>query len=147
MPKFTAVGTEVREQWVRDKFMSNPKLSGPKMGKMLKKEFKASMRTVRIYELRDSVLLTLGWKKNEDGRPIAPTFAEQANRTGEGVHPPNGTPLADPLFNRCVVPVEDVTDAVSFQQKLSFMNDKGFLTPKLKVEAVTDKYVILARER
>jgi len=152
MPKFKAETTQKREQWVTDQFMANPLISGPEMNRMLKSTFKASMRTVRLYELRDAVLLTLGWTKNSDGRPVPPQngngkhYAEQANRLGEET-PPLNLMLADPLIGRCVVPVEDVTDAVSFQQKIAFMNEKGFLAPKLNVEAVTGSYVILSRQR
>jgi hypothetical protein len=144
MARFTAEKTEERETWVRKHFMKDPQISGPEMNKLIKKELKASMRATRIYELRDEVLKKLGWKKDRRGNPQPPNghYSEQANREAEGVAPP--TTLADPLIGRCVIPVEDVTDGVSFQQKIQFMNEKGFLKPKVNVEAVTGSYVIIS---
>jgi hypothetical protein len=146
MPKFSADKTAIREKWVIEAFKKDPRISGPKMAKMIKKELKASMRTVRVYELRDQVLKELGWTKSE-GRPVPPngTFLEQAHRTGEGIE--NAPALSgNPLEGRCVIPVADTNEGIHTQRVLAFMNEKGFFTPKVKVEAITDRYVIIARE-
>jgi len=158
MSKIKYVDTQIREQWIVDHFQKDPTISGPKMMKMVKDKFKQSMRAVRVYELRDGVLKTLGWKKDGSGHPVPPHgevatkgvpvttahFVEQAHRAG--VETVQTGFIVDPLIGRCVVPCEDVTDGVSFQQKIAFMNEKGFLTPKVKVEAVTDSYIILKKE-
>lgn len=145
MPKFTKEQSQMREDWVRQLFLKNPKISGPEMVKMLKKHDKAGMRMGLIYEIRDEVLKQLKWTKDERGNPIPPPTngaIEQAHREGDNGKVPK---LPNPLVGRCVIPCEDVTDATSFQQKLQFMNEEGFLNPKLKVETATDSYIIVAR--
>lgn len=155
MPKLKYVDTLAREQWVIDEFRKNPSISGPKMLKLIKKQFKHSMRAVRVYELRSNVLKDMGWSRDQYGHPVPPQatlphpvstekYAEEAHRN-EGSQG-QAKVSVDPLAGRCVVPCEDVTDGVSFQQKIALMNDKGFLMPKLRVEAVTDTYVILKHD-
>lgn len=147
MPKLKASETAEREAWVIERFKKDPHLSGPRMVELMKRKFKHQMRATRIYELRDVVLQEMGWGKDEYGHPVKPSKAvvQQAFRKSgeEATKGTNG--VADPLFGRCVVPCEDVTDGVSFQQKLAFMNEKGFLSPQLQVEAVTDSYMIIRR--
>jgi len=88
--------TEVdkREQWVMEMFRHDPRISGPDMNKLLKDSFKSAMRMTRIYELREEVLESLGWKKDRYGHPLPPpgwvppeergkNVEVSANRTGE----------------------------------------------------------------
>lgn len=155
MPRLKNVDVEKREQWVMEQFRFDPRISGPEMNRLLRGEFKNTMRTTRIYELRDEVisdLATLGWKKDRDGKPVPPEgwvlpedrgVEVSANRNGEGTLTPI-TQATNPLLGRCVVPVESVQDGVGFARKLEFMASQSFIG--LKVEAVGPTYVVVSKE-
>lgn len=142
MPRLKNVDVQEREAWVLDNFKNNPRISGPKMNKMLKRKFKSTMRIASIYELRESVLKALGWAKDDRGTPIPPGSWQGPAEAVAARAEPKGE---DPLFGRCVVPVTSMEDASGFEKKLAFMNEKGFLKPELRVEAISPTYVIVAR--
>jgi hypothetical protein len=154
MPRLKESEVAEREGWVLEKFRSDPRISAPKMNKLLKERYKNTMRAKRIYELRDAVLDELGWKKDAGGTPQPPKEKKNGKGKGKGKHvqPETNVPAlsqanrideepASP-FSSWLVPAEGIEDAVSFQRKLNALRDKGATT--LKVDSFTERYVVVS---
>ena len=130
MPKFKNVDAGVRDLWVLSMFCQNPTLSGPKMSKMIKKQFKHSMNTAGIYAIREAARKKIGLGSKKPGPPTVRVSDETQD---------------DPFASRCVLAMNGLEDAINFQARLEVLKERGFVEASMVVEAISSAYIILAQ--